>query len=317
MKRKGNLYQSIISIENLTLAGEMAQRGKKKQYGVQLYNKNKEPNILALHESLKNRTYKPSPYKTFPVNDPKPREIFAAPFYPDRIVHYAVMLVLENIFVSTFTTDTYSCIKGKGVHAMASAIQCALNDSEAAVYCLKIDVKKFYPSVDHDILKLLLRRKFKDADLLWLLDIIIDSAPGLPIGNYLSQYFANFYLAYFDHTIKEKMQVKRYFRYCDDMAFLSNSKPYLHQLLSDIRNYLEQHLKLTIKGNYQIFIIEKRGIDMGGYVHRRQYVRLRPRIKKRFARMLVNRRNKSSVAAYCGWASPKHCKSRNLLKKLL
>lgn len=226
MNRKGNLFNDIISIENLQIADEKAQKGKKNQYGVQLHNKNRESNILLLHEMLKSRSYKTSEYDVFKVYEPKEREVFRLPYFPDRITHHAIMNVLEPIFVSTFTADSYSCIKGKGIHANSRNLKKALKDVPGTTYCLKIDIKKFYPNIDHEVLKTLLRKKFKDNDLLWLLDEIIDSANGLPIGNYLSQYFANFYLTYFDHWIKEEKRIKYYFRYADDIVILSNNKAF-------------------------------------------------------------------------------------------
>ncbi len=128
---------------------------------------------------LKNKTYQTSRYETFKIYEPKERTIFKLPYFPDRITHHAIMNVLEPIFVPTFTADTYSCIKGKGVHAALKAVRRALTDKEGTRYCLKLDVKKFYPSIDHQTLKDQLRRKFKDNDLLWLLGNIIDSAPGV------------------------------------------------------------------------------------------------------------------------------------------
>ena len=194
MKRINNLYNRICSVENLQLADSIARKGKAKQPGVKLHMKNCDQNILDLHEILVNKTYKTSEYTTFTIYEPKERVIFRLPYFPDRIVHHAVMNIMEPIFVSTFITDTYSCIKKRGIHAAAKAVRIALADEPGTRYCLKLDIKKFYPNVDHEILKQLLRRKIKDNDLLWLLDEIIDSAEGLPIGNYLSQYFANFYL---------------------------------------------------------------------------------------------------------------------------
>lgn len=225
---------------------------------------------------------------------------------------------LESLFVSVFTNDTYSCIKGRGIHAAADAVKLALKDVPGTKYCLKLDIRKFYPNIDHDILKGLLRRKIKDPDLLWLLDNIIDSAPGVPIGNYLSQYFANFYLAYFDHWIKEQKQVKYYFRYADDVVILSDDKQYLHALLGDIRYYLQTWLKLEIKSNYQIFPVSSdghgRGIDFVGYVFYHTHVRLRKRIKKNFARMLAKQARWESFGSYYGWI--KYCNGNHLLKKL-
>jgi retron-type reverse transcriptase len=315
MKRYGNLYERICSIDNLDLADSIARKGKAGQPGIIAHDKNRESNIAALHLALKNKTYTTSEYTTFTIYEPKERVIFRLPYYPDRIVHHAIMNILEPIFISTFTTDTYSCIKKRGIHAAAQALMEALKDIPGTTYCLKLDIRKFYPSVNHDILKMLLRKKLKDPELLLLLDGIIDSADGLPIGNYLSQYLANFYLTYFDHWLKEDLRVNYYFRYADDLVILSGDKPYLHALLAEIRDYLSQRLKLSIKHNYQVFPVDARGIDFVGYVFRHSHVRLRKSIKQNFARKLARGCNSQSVASYTGWA--KHCNSKNLLNKLL
>lgn len=314
MKRINNIYQQVISIENLRLADKKASKGKANQYGVQVHNKEQESNIFKLHEMLLNKNYKTSQYKTFKVYEPKEREVFCLPYFPDRITHHAIMNVLEKMFVRTFTTDTYSCIKGKGIHAAARGVQKALVDRAGTQYCLKMDIKKFYPNIDHTVLKVLLRRKIKDADLLWLLDEIIDSAAGVPIGNYLSQYFANFYLSYFDHWIKEQKQVKYYFRYADDLVILSDNKAYLHNILADIKQYLNSELKLIVKANYQVFPVAARSIDFVGYRFYHTHTMLRKSIKKSFARMMAKNKNAASIASYKGWA--KHANTINLLDKL-
>lgn len=314
MKRLNNLYSKIISIENLQLADSKASKGKAMQYGVQQHNKNRESNILKLHEMLRNKTYSTSEYSTFKIMDPKERDVYRLPYYPDRITHHAIMNVLEPVFISTFTRDTYSCIKGRGIHGAAYAVRNALRDFSGTEFCLKMDIRKFYPSIDHGVLKQLLRRKIKDTDLLWLLDEIIDSTEGVPIGNYLSQYFANFYLSYFDHWIKEVKGVKYYFRYADDIVILCDNKKYLHGLLSEIREYLTGQLKLTVKDNYQIFPVKARSIDFVGYRFYHTHTLLRKSIKQRFARMMATRRNRASIASYNGWAV--HANTKNLLNKL-
>ena len=315
MKRISNLYEKVCSINNLRLADAKGQKGKAKQYGVILHNKNKEANLLQLHEMLLNKTYKTSAYTTFKVYEPKEREVYRLPYFPDRITHHAIMNVLEPVFVACFTSDTYSCIKKRGIHAAAMAVRKALKDEPGTTYCLKLDITKFYPSINHDILKKLLRRKFKDANLLWLLDEIIDSAPGLPIGNYLSQYLANFYLTYFDHWIKEQKQVKYYFRYADDLVILAPNKTYLHSLLKDIESYLQTNLKLQVKGNWQVFPVAARGIDFVGYKFYHTHTLLRKSIKKNFARMMKRNPNSKSIASYNGWL--KHCDAINLMNKIL
>ena len=315
MKRYGNLFNDVCSIENLELADVKARKSKHKTKGVLSHDKEKDLNILKLNEALINKTFRTSKYETFKIFEDKERIISKLPYFPDRIVHHAIMNKLEPIFVSVFTSNTYCCIKGRGIHGAANALKKALKDVEDTTYCLKFDIKQFYPSIDHDILKTIIRRKIKDNDLLWLLDEIIDSADGVPIGNYLSQYFANLYLAYFDHWLKEVLGVKYCFRYADDIVILSKSKEYLHNLLGKIREYLTNKLKLTIKGNYQVFSVAIRGIDFVGYKFFHTHTLLRKKIKKRFARMMYYTRNGQSFSAYNGWI--KHCDGKHLMKQLL
>jgi RNA-directed DNA polymerase len=314
MKRLGNLYQKICSIKNLQLADAKASSGKSAQTGVQIHIVNREANIARLHDILTSKSYKTSEYHVFKIYEPKERVIYKLPYYPDRIVHHAIMNQLETLFVSTFTADTYSCIKGRGVHKAAEALKRALKDVSGAEYCLQLDIRKFYPSIDHDILKSLVRRKIKDTDLLWLLDEIIDSAEGLPIGNYLSQYLANYYLSGFDHWLKETMGVRHYFRYADDMVIVSGDKKYLHDLRIHIDRYLLDNLKLELKPNWQVFPVAARGIDFIGYVFYHSHVLLRKRIKHSCRVMLKQKKSPSSIASYRGWM--KHCNCRHLEKKL-
>lgn len=314
MKRMNNLYSKICNIENIRLADDIARKGKLKQYGIKLHDKNREANLLELQERLVNKTYRTSPYTVFVVYEPKEREIYRLP-YIDRVAQHAIMNILEPIFVANFTADTYSCIKGRGIHKASKCIKRALKDRTNTAYCLKFDIVKFYPSIDNEILKQLLRKIIKDRDLLWLLDGIIDSAKGLPIGNYLSQYLANFYLSYFDHWVKEEKQVRYYSRYADDIVILSSDKTYLHGLLKEIRAYLSANLNLAIKENHQVFPVVDRGIDFVGYKHFHTHTLLRKSIKKSFARAIAKNKAWSSIASYNGWA--KHADSKNLIKKLL
>ena len=328
MKRYGNLYDKIISLDNLRLADEKARKGKLQSYGVRRHDENREQNLIDLHEQLKAGTFKTSQYDVFTIHEPKEREIYRLPYYPDRIVHHAAMNILEPIWCSIFTADTYSCIKGKGIHAAARKLKQYLREDPAGTrYCLKIDIRKYYPSIDHDILKQIIRRKIKDRRLLALLDEIIDSAEGVPIGNYLSQYFANLYLAYFDHWIKEEKRIRYYFRYADDIVILSDSKQHLHGLLGEIREYMDT-LKLEVKNNYQIFPVADRGIDFVGYVFYHTHTLLRKSIKKRFCRKIAAIRKRESrlqkeitpeefkqeICPWWGWA--KYCDSKHLISKL-
>lgn len=314
MKRIGNLYHQITSLANLREADAKAQKGKANQYGVIRHNLNQEANLLILQDMLQSKTYRTSQYDIFQVYEQKERTVYRLPYFPDRITHHAIMNVLEPIFVGTFNADTYSCIKKRGIHALLNKLKSDLKDVSGTTYCLKFDIKKFYPSIDHAMLKGLLRRKFKDPDLLWLLDEIIDSAPGLPIGNYLSQYLANFYLSYFDHWLKEEKRVRYYYRYADDIVILHHDKQVLHSLLADIKLYLEE-LKLEVKENHQVFPVAARGIDYVGYVFYHTHVLLRKQIKKNFARKLARDPQHPSTPSYMGWLG--HCNAKHLTKKLL
>ena len=321
MKRYGNLYEKIISIENLRRADEKARRGKSGNYGVQKHDKNRDENILQLHAMLKREEFQCSEYRVFTIYEPKEREIYQLPYYPDRIVHHAIMNILEPIWCNIFIRDTFACIKGRGIHDAMNQMKRMLKDAEGTKYCLKIDVRKYYPSISHDILKAIVRRKIKCYKTLKLLDCIIDSAPGVPIGNYLSQYFANLYLAYFDHWIKEELKIKHYLRYADDMVFMARDKATLHGLLIQVNHYFVENLNISIKSNYQIFPLESRGVDFVGFVFRHSHTRMRKSIKQNFARMikkidndkLTNKEYKQQLCGWLGWA--KYSQSKHFLKQ--
>jgi retron-type reverse transcriptase len=320
MKRKNNLYQKIISLDNLKAADQIARRHKMKQRGVIKHIKNEEQNILQLHEELKTGTYRTGVYVTRVIREPKER-IISIIAYIHRVVHHAIMIHLEDIFVRHFVSNSYACVKGKGVHSASRAIKKILKDAEGTKYCLKLDVKKFYPTIKHHLLKAMLRRLLKDRFLLNFLDEIIDSAEGLPIGNYLSQYFANLYLTPLDRYLKEELRVKKYVRYADDIVIFSDDKDYLHQLRVKIKTFLKDVLELEINRKYQVFLVASRGADIVGYKHFHKYTLLRNTIKKAFARVIARRKKakdpkrfRASVDSYKGWA--KHCNSKHLLKKL-
>lgn len=332
MKRIGNLYQKIISVENLREADEKARKGKIKTYGVKVHDKNREANIQSLHEALLTKTFKTSAYDIFTIYEPKERLIYRLPYYPDRIVHHAIMNILEPIWVRTFTHNTFSCVKGRGIEGCARYVDRIFEKYKGKpMYCLKIDIKKYYPSIDHDVMKRIVRRKIKDKDLLWLLDEIIDSAEGLPIGNYLSQYLANLYLCYFMHRVNENLKLDAA-EYADDITFFASTKEELREAFKEIKRMVEEELNLKIKGNYQIFPIAEnrydksgRALDYVGYKFYRKQKLIRKSIKKNFCKTVsrLNRRQKQldakaykqAVAPWLGWA--KHSDSKHLLKSII
>ena len=304
MKRFDNLFERVVSIENLMLADDLAAKGKSKQRGVIKHRKNREENLQKLHQTLVNGEYKTSLYTKFKIFDGKEREISKLPYFPDRIVQHAISNIIEPILVKTFTADTYSCIKGRGVHKASYNLRKGLKKGYR--YCLKFDVVKFYPSVDNEVLKKIVRRKIKDARLLALMDEIIDSDRGLPIGSYLSQHLANLYMTYFDHFVKEKLRVKGYFRYADDVVVLSNSKQELWKWFIEMKSYLQRELRLEVKSNYQVFPVASRGIDWVGYVHYQHHTRLRKSIKQRY-------KKSNNKPGYKGWLV--HANTLNLRKR--
>ena len=230
---------------------------------------------------------------------------------------------MEPIWKSIFIKQTYSSIKNRGIHACAKDVRFALdNFPKETKYCLKLDIHKFYPSIDHEILKKIIRIKIKDNRLLKLLDDIIDSAPGVPIGNYLSQFFANLYLAYFDHWVKETLRCKFYFRYADDIVIMGNDKELLNLTLLNINYYLTTKLKLELKPNYQIFPVDSRGIDFVGYRFYHSHTLLRKSIKVKINRLLDRYERgyitlsklKIIMQSYFGWL--KYCNSKPFLQKI-
>lgn len=318
MKRYNNLYSKIYDIENIKLAHKNAKKGKLHYSEVKLVETNPEKYFAKIHNTLKNKTFRNSEYEVFMKNDKgKEREIFKLPYFPDRIIHHCIMNVLEPIWMKTLIADTYSSLKGRGIHKGVKRIKSVLKNRDNTKYCLKMDVRKFYPSIDHNILKQIIRKKIKDRDLLGLLDEIIDSAKGVPIGNYLSQYFGNLYLSGLDHWLKEQKCCKYVFRYCDDICILHSDKNHLSQLRRDISNYLRIKLNLKLKDNWQIFPVNRRGIDFLGYRFFHDYTLLRKNtaigFKSRIKQIKKTHKNLapinilSGIMSYWGWMKYANC----------
>jgi len=328
MKRHTNLFEKIIDYGNLVLAHLNARKGKDYYSEVKKVDKNMDFYLRKLQISLLNRNFTTSEYEIFTITEPKERIIYKLPYFPDRIVHHAIMQILQPIWDKTFIFDSYAAVPRKGIHAGYYRLKQFLRDKENTKYCLKIDIKKYYPSIDHNILFNLIKMKIKCKDVLWLLEDIIRSVSGnkgLPIGNYLSQYLSNIYLNYFDHWIKEKVRCKYYIRYCDDSVILYKNKEYLNWLLEKIRLHLWNHLKLKLNKKSQIFPVESRGIDFLGYKTYHQYSLLRKSSHKKFKQKIdyiKQNYNKlkskyiiSSIMSYVGWLV--HCDSHNLLNKYI
>lgn len=294
-KKIKDVYHLLYTNENLCLAQYKAQKGKGVRSEIKAFNENICENLHALYDMLANETYVPGKYRVKKIFDPKERDIMIAPFFPDRIIHHCVINVLGEHWSKLFIGNSYACIKGRGTHKCMLDVRSVLKrDKQGSRYCLKTDIRKFYDNIDHVAMKNVMRRSIADERLLRLLDKIIDSngkEKGLPIGNYTSQYFANLYLTYFDHWVKEVLANEvevmygmklYYFRYMDDMVFLNGSKEALHYVYEKASAYLTSELNVEFKRNWQIFPVDDRGIDYVGFLQNHYGVLLRKSILLKF-----------------------------------
>ena len=348
MKRYGNLYEKICDIENLRKAHKNAKKGKGWYKEVKMIDENPEYYLGLLQEMLINHTYKTSDYEVFyKTEGKKTRKIYKLPYFPDRICQWAILQVIEPFIINNLTDDTYSAIPKRGIHKALFKLQDAMwNDVPECQYCLKLDARHYYQSINHELLKQKYARMFKDDELLWLLGEIIDSITtaeiddlraiylleedidpetGIPIGNYLSQYSGNYYFSSFDHWIKEEKKVKYCFRYMDDIVIFGRTKEELHALRKEIEIYFKDELKLQIKDNWQVFPTYIRGVDFLGYRTFLNYTLLRKSTCKDMKRKLTairakvesgNMMNYSEwccINSYRGWL--KHCNSFRLSQK--
>ena len=319
------LFDSIVDIDNLRIAHHQASRGKRWYPEVKMVNEDPDYYLYMIRDLLINHKYKTSEYRVFEKKEnDKVRKIYSLPYFPDRIVQWAIIRVIGPILENHFIYDTYSSIKGKGPLLCANRVYKALHyHSEETKACLQTDIHHFYPSINQEILKEKYKRLFKDPNLLILLFDIIDSLPvdeGVPIGNYLSQYSGNLYLTDFDHYIKEQTDVKYYYRYMDDMVFLHDDFYYLKDLLGKIKTMLKESCKLNIKDKYQLFYTCDRGVDFCGYVINHEYIKIRNRTRNRYIDKCklykdeqMTEHNRESFNSYNGFLE--HANTYNLQNK--
>ena len=304
MKRHRHLYDEICSFENLLLAARKARRGKRHRPDVAAFHHNLEAELFRLQDALRTHSYRPGAYREFVIHDPKRRVISAAP-YRDRVVHHALCNVLEPLFERVFISDSYVHRLGKGTHAAVDRLTTFMRRYD---YVLKCDVAQYFPSIDHAILKALIRRKIACAGTLWLVDTIIDAGnpqelshayfpgddlftpytrrKGLPLGNQTSQFFANVYLNSLDHFVKETLCRRAYIRYVDDFVILSDDKGDLWEVLATISDYLSTTLRLRVHPVKQWVLPVTTGADFLGFRVYPTHRRLRRRSGVRFQRCL-------------------------------
>ncbi len=309
MKRLRNLWPQLIAFDNLWQAWRQARRGKSRSAGAVAFELNLERELLALQRELAEGSYQPGAYRLFTLYERKPRLIAAAPFR-DRVVHHAVMNVIEPPLDRTFIFDSYACRRGKGTHAAVDRYQ---RWAQRYPYVLKLDIQRYFPSIDHARLKAKLRRRIADPRVLALLERIVDGSPtnvagdpihfpgddlltplerrrGIPIGNLTSQFFANLYLDDLDHWLKEQRRVPAYLRYVDDMVLLADAKTELHDHHATLADYLTRE-RLRLHPRKAQVSRTRDGLNLLGYLvfpHQRRLrndngLRFRRRLR-RFAR---------------------------------
>lgn len=282
MHRVKKLFEQVCSMRNLRLAAKEALRGKRSRPPGAMFFAEQEKELPALHEELLGGTYRHGPYHYFWVHDPKDRLVAAAPFR-DRVVHHAIVRVIEPVFEKRFIEDSYACRRGKGTHA---AMRRALHFTRGHRYAIKCDVSKYFPSIDHEVLMGLVGRVIGDDGLLDLLGRVLAShadaevpewpsggglfdyttrRKGLPIGNLTSQFLANVYLNPLDHFVKHELRVKGYVRYMDDFLLFGDARRQLREHGRRIREKLGE-LRLRMHPDKYRAMVTAGGVDFCGFV---------------------------------------------------
>lgn len=327
MKRINNVFEKIVDKNNIQKAIFNASKGKKNRASVKKILNNTVYYTEEIHKILVEGTYNNSGYNKMKIKDgarKKERIIYKPKFYPDQIVHWALMQQIQDILQRGMHEYCCASVPGRGIHYASKYIKKILvKDRKNTKYCLKLDIKKFYPSISQKVLKWKFYKIIKDKKALELIFKIVESTEsGLPIGNYTSQWFANYYLQDLDHFIKEDLKVPYYVRYMDDMLLFYRNKKELHK----IKNRIEEYLKfeeLKLKENWQLFKVDSRPIDFIGYrfyrnyttIRKSNFLRIKRRIKRIYKKGKLNYKDATAVISYYGWI--KHSNSNKIIKKYI
>lgn len=302
-----SVFHTIVSVANLFAAWNEFRRGKRRKKDVAVFELHLEDNIFALHNLLVTKTYVHDPYAAFFVCDPKRRHIHKASV-GDRVLHQAIFRILYLIFDKHFIYDSYSSRVGKSTHAGVARLKDACRkvskNWKSPTYALKCDVRRFFDSIDHDVLRKLISEKISDQDALWLIDCIFSSfekekGKGLPLGNVTSQLFANIYLNELDQFAKHSLGARHYFRYCDDFVIVHDDKVFLENALGEIKVFLKEHLLLNLHPHKVEIRKVGQGIDFLGYVVLPHAIILRTKMKNRILRKMKNISGKYQKGEVC------------------
>jgi RNA-directed DNA polymerase len=313
MKRIGYIYEKICDIENIKTAIRKSSIGKRNRQYVLEITTNIDYYAEKIQKLLQEKSYIPSPYKIKVIKDgstQKERKIFKPEYYPDQIIHWALMLQLHELFLKGMYTYTCGGVLGRGTSYGQKTLRKWIDkDKVNTKYCLKMDISKYYSSINKEILKQKIANIIKDKNCLWLIDIIIDSCEkGVPIGNYTSQWFSNYFLQELDYFIKCDLGAKYYIRYVDDLIIMGSNKKALHKMRKKIEIYLNS-IDLKLNKNWQVFPLSKRAIDFLGIrfyknkttLRRRNSLRIRRRMKKISLKENMNYQDACAIVSYWGW----------------
>jgi len=305
MKRYGNIYEYIYSMDNLMFAHKMASKGKAHYREVKMVNKNPEKYLRYIQQHLIDGTFTTSEYIFKEIFDGgKTRLLSKLPYFPDRIVHWAIMLQTDHIFMRSFIDHSYAAIKGRGPHKMVHDIRNFIANN-ADMYFMKVDIHKFFPSINGERLKEKLDRTFKDKKLIGLFANIVDSHEGLPIGSYTSQYLGNFYLNDVDYFL-QKLKLHP-FRYMDDIVVFGESKAVLLDGVHEAKALLAVD-KLKLKDELSFGKVGTDVLDIVGYgILSKSIVQVRKKIKMNIHRD-IERKNVKSLSSYNGWLQHSTCR---------
>ncbi len=305
------LYDTIITKENLYRAWEEFLRGKKQKHDVQLFRMRLIDNLQDLYNDLLYKKYRHGSYTKFAITDPKPREINKSSVR-DRVVHHLLYTALLSYFDTKFIHDSYSCRPNKGTHRALNRFRdfgrIVSRNNTRTCWVLKCDIKKFFASIDHSVLKTILGRSIRDRDIVGLLETIIDSfhtdgkdAVGLPLGNLTSQLLVNIYMNVFDQFVKHTLKVQYYIRYADDFVFLSHDKAVLEDILPNISMFLTEKLHLSLHPDKVFIRTLASGVDFLGWVHFPDHRVIRTVTKRRMYKRITDTEwNRATVHSYLG-----------------
>lgn len=285
MKRSRNLFENAFSIPSLISAFQTASKNKRRRSDYWDFYLNLASEIGALHREIKDGAYSPRPYRSFDVYEPKKRTI-KAPAFRDLVVQFAIYRAIYDIFNRSFIDQVFSCRKGKGIHHARDYAIDAIKRSKKNSYIVKFDVHKFFYSIDHSIMKGLLRKKIDDDRMLKVMEMFVpdDEERGIPIGNLLSQLYSIIYMSEMDHFVKRELKVKKYCRYVDDFVCFDIEKSDVHDLIDKVESFLRTELNLT----FSFVHVQKSSepFNFVGFIVGKTRTKLRRMSRRRYRRAL-------------------------------